>query len=151
VQIGGAGAQQLQVLPARHLGAIHIRGGLLQRQRQPPEFPRDLLAGILVQIGDAGAQQPHRGRQVDHVQVHDRPQRGEPAAPGGGNHMTRDPRRKRPRRQPRQDIPGRVGIIEDQQPARHAAQRVMDLIPHNLRVGSRVQSQPGGQRSELVR
>jgi hypothetical protein len=138
VQRGGAPAQQVQVLLAGHLGTVHVRGGLFQRERELPELVRDLLPDLIAEFRDAGPQQPHSRRHVEHVQVQHPAQRREPAAPGRGDHMTRDPGRKRPARQPRRDLPHRVSVVEYQQPARHAAQRIVDLIAHRVRIGGRL-------------
>ncbi len=150
MQVGGAAAQQVQVFPGWHPGAVQVRCGLLQRQRQLPEFQGDLLPGLLAEIRDAGTQQAHRIRQIDHLQVHHRPQGGEPAAPGRDNHVAGNPGRQRHRRQPRLDVLSRVGVVEDQQPSRHTTQRVTDLITQRLGVRDRLQAQPRSQGSELV-
>ena len=151
VQLSAPAAQQLQVLLAGHLGAVQPGGGLLQRQRQPAQLLGDLLAGLLVQVGHPGPQHPDRVRQVDHVQVQHLPHRGEPAPAGRDDHMPGDTGRQRPGRQPRPDVLGPVGVIEDQQPSRHVAQPVVHQRLQRLGVSGRVQAQPGGQGGELIR
>ena len=78
------------------------------------------------------------------------PQDSEPAAPRRSDHMTGNPGRQRARGQPRRDIGDSIRIIEDQQPPRHAAQLIADLIAQRIRIGGRLQAQPGRQGRELT-
>ena len=147
VQIRGPAGAAGPGTPGRHRGAVQVRGGLLQRQRQPAQLLGDLLCHVLGEVRDTGPQQRDRRRQVDHVQLHHPAQGGEPAAAGGDDHMPGNPRRQRAARKPRPDVLHRVGVVEDQQPARDAAQPVMDLPLQDFRIGNRVQAQLTRQRA----
>ena len=124
---------------------------MFQGQRKPAQLAGDLPGDVLREVGDAGAQQRDRFGQVDDIQLQDLAQGGEPAAAGGDDHMAGDPRQVTARRAASPDVFDLVGVVEDQQPARHPAQLIMNLRPQAVRVRCRVQAESAGQGGELVR
>ena len=74
VEVGGAGAQQGQVVAGGQLGQVQVGGGLLQGQGQVAEFIRDRLAGGGAEAGYPGAQQGQGVGWGDDVQVDDLPE-----------------------------------------------------------------------------
>ena len=80
VQVGAAGAEQVQVVLRRHPGLVQVRGGLIQGQGKIAEPLCQLPGQVISQARHPAAQQGDRLGTVKDIQVDDAADRPELAA-----------------------------------------------------------------------
>ena len=144
-QLPGLGPQQVQVLGGAHAGLGHEPGRLRNRQRQVPELGGEPARVGRAQPGHPVPQQRHRFGPGQHVDLDRRGELGPGPRPGGDQHVPV------PAGQPRADVGGGLGVVEDQQPPAALPQFPQHRRPHSLGACPGLDAaQRGAQGGELV-